>query len=289
MNHYCQSCRLTFKTIKNLERHQQTKSHIERVTNEAQTFYVCECGKKYNYRQSLYLHRKQCTYMGDRTTIVMQQEIEEIQTKMSEQQKQFEEEREIMKRQIEDLMEKYENNSISTTNNNNTTNNNTTNIGTQNNNVNIININAFGKENLDYITDGVLNECANKVYASIPTLIENIHFNPKHPENHNIKITNKKLPHASVMTEDKEWKLMDKNELIDNMMDTGYMLIDDNFKDDPTQFTEERRRQYRRYQENYEKEDKETMKRIKSDVQYAILNGTKKIHSKEPNKNQYKA
>jgi hypothetical protein len=203
----------------------------------------------------------------------MKQEIEQIQTKMSEQQKKFEEEREMMKRQIEDLMEKYE--SVVPT-----TNNTTTNIGTQNNNVNIININAFGQENLDYITDSVLKECANKVYASIPTLIENIHFNPKHPENHNVKITNKKLPHASVMSEDKEWKLMDKNELIDNMMDTGYMLIDDNFNENRTEFTEERRRQYRRYQENYEGEDKSTMKRIKSDVEYTILNGTKKIHSK---------
>ena len=282
----CEICDKTFTREQSYTRHLESDFHNKRKDKESMK-YACECGKTYSYRQSFHVHIRQCNYIDANPKITMKQEIEEIQTKMSEQQKQFEEEREIMKRQIEDLMEKYENNSISTTNNNNTTNNNTTNIGTQNN-VNI-HINAFGKENLDYITDGVLNECANKVYASIPTLIENIHFNPKHPENHNIKITNKKLPHASVMTEDKEWKLMDKNELIDNMMDTGYMLIDDNFKDDPTQFTEERRRQYRRYQENYEKEDKETMKRIKSDVQYAILNGTKKIHSKEPNKNQYKA
>lgn len=262
-----------------MERHRQTKSHIERASdNQEQKFHVCECGRMYNYRQSLYLHRKQCTQMNECPTKTMKQEIEQIQTKMSEQQKKFEEEREMMKRQIEDLMEKYE--SVVPT-----TNNTTTNIGTQNNNVNIININAFGQENLDYITDSVLKECANKVYASIPTLIENIHFNPKHPENHNVKITNKKLPHASVMSEDKEWKLMDKNELIDNMMDTGYMLIDDNFNENRTEFTEERRRQYRRYQENYEGEDKSTMKRIKSDVEYTILNGTKKIHSKAPNVN----
>ena len=277
---FCETCLSHFTRKTSFDKHNYSLKHIQRVQENAK--HKCECGKFYMSSSSLSTHRKSCTAVHPPANNNEFLKVTE-----------YEEEKEMIKRQIAELMEKYETLSTNittmapTTNNNNTTNNNTTNIGTQNN-VNI-HINAFGKENLDYITDGILNECANKVYASIPTLIENIHFNPKHPENHNIKITNKKLPHASVMTEDKEWKLMDKNELIDNMMDTGYMLIDDNFKDDPTQFTEERRRQYRRYQENYEKEDKETMKRIKSDVQYAILNGTKKIHSKEPNKNQYKA
>lgn len=269
---YCETCLSQFTRKTSFDKHNYSLKHIQRLQENAK--YKCECGKFYMSSSSLSTHRRSCpvVHPPENTQFL----------KVAE----YEEEKEMIKRQIAELMEKYETLSASNsttvvpTTTNNTTNNNTTNIGTQNNNVNIININAFGQENLDYITDSVLKECANKVYASIPTLIENIHFNPKHPENHNVKITNKKLPHASVMSEDKEWKLMDKNELIDNMMDTGYMLIDDNFNENRTEFTEERRRQYRRYQENYEGEDKSTMKRIKSDVEYTILNGTKKIHSK---------
>ena len=58
-------------------------------------------------------------------------------------------------------------------------------------------INAFGKENVEYLDDKTIAACIERVYKSIPAILEKIHFDPKHPENHNIKITNKKLPYAS--------------------------------------------------------------------------------------------
>ena len=76
-----------------------------------------------------------------------------------------------------------------------------------------ININAFGNENLEYIDDKAITECISRVYKSIPSLLEKIHFDPEHPENHNIKITNKKLPYASVMGNNKKWKTKKNNNI----------------------------------------------------------------------------
>ena len=39
-------------------------------------------------------------------------------------------------------------------------------------------INSFGKENTDYIDNKSFLACISKVYKSIPTLLEKIHFDP---------------------------------------------------------------------------------------------------------------
>ena len=68
----------------------------------------------------------------------------------------------------------------------NTTNNNYT----QNN---YIVINAFGSENLKYITNTYISNLINNgPMSSIPKLLKHIHFHPEHEENHNIQIPNKK-------------------------------------------------------------------------------------------------
>jgi len=47
---------------------------------------------------------------------------------------------------------------------------------------------VFGQENKDYITKAYLRKIILGHSRSVSTLIKHIHFNPEHPENHNIKI-----------------------------------------------------------------------------------------------------
>ena len=69
--------------------------------------------------------------------------------------------------------------------NTNTTINNTSNI--INNKINNeIKIVAFGKEDIDDITDKTYKTIMNRGYQSVPHLIKHIHFNKDNPENHNI-------------------------------------------------------------------------------------------------------
>ena len=56
---------------------------------------------------------------------------------------------------------------------------------------NTIIVNNFGNENLEYLTDKNYHNFLNLPTNGIPKMIEYIHFNPKHPENHNIRIKQK--------------------------------------------------------------------------------------------------
>lgn len=252
----CKECNKTFKRKDNYDRHMKSKLHERNMSNK----FVCECGKTYTYSQGLSRHKTTCKMLNSK---LMSNKIETLQ-----------QEKEEMKRQIEELLDKFSQFQGQSTVN---TTNNTHNIGTQNNIH--IHINAFGKENMDYITNEFMGECVKKIYNSVPSLLQKIHFDPEHPENHNIKITNKKLPHASVMSEDQQWKLVNKQDAIEDMIDKGYNMIDEKFREDPSIYTEEKRKNYRKYQDNYDNEDKDTLKRLKNDVEYVILNGTKEIHS----------
>jgi hypothetical protein len=87
---YCQSC--DFKCCKNSDwkRHLTTRKHIATdniLTNAAKSgaegvnMFMCECGKSYKHRQSLFSHRKQCKVMkNDELTDDTQKsnEVEEI-------------------------------------------------------------------------------------------------------------------------------------------------------------------------------------------------------------------
>lgn len=255
---YCDTCKCTFTKNYYLQKHYDSQKHKKRMNCDENTSrYICVCGKQYSHRQSFQVHKKKCNYKEEKKPILTdhEEEIERINDK-------HEREKAEMRRQIEKLIEKV----------GNTTNN----IENQNNNI-TININAFGNENMDYISDQYIIQCVNQIYGSIPTIIEKIHFDPAHPENHNIKITNKKLPHATIMCSDNKWKMVDREYAISALVDNGYSIIDEKFKEDPSKFTEERRKNYRRFQEYYDNEDKDTRRRVKNDVELVVLNGTKHI------------
>ena len=61
---------------------------------------------------------------------------------------------------------------------------------------------------------------------SVPTIIERIHFNPELPENHNICIKNYRTKLAKVFN-GKEWKTMDEDHLINELVNTYENLLED--------------------------------------------------------------
>lgn len=275
---YCNSCEIAFKSKKSFNSHLNTIKHKKCMNKEIKKKYICMCGKWYIHRSSLFSHRKVCTgemYIDEipddetnTATAPIEQQVEELKSTIEEERRRHDEEREELREQIKTLWEKFADNTKITNNN---TNSNNTNIDTQNNNV-TININAFGNENLDYITDKVIVKCIGRVYNSIPILIEKIHFDPKHPENHNIKITNRKLPYASVMTENNKWKTMDKNDAIDKMVVQGYDLLDTKYEDNKKHIQPYIQDRFEEFQTKYNKQDKKTLKTIKKQVELSILN-----------------
>ena len=60
---YCEKCNFNTSRKSHYEKHLLTQKHKYLQNNDAvatKKKYVCDCGKEYNYRQSLYNHRKTC-------------------------------------------------------------------------------------------------------------------------------------------------------------------------------------------------------------------------------------
>ena len=270
MDHKCNSCHISFKSNKCLQQHFKCKRHNDRINQETSfpSFACGCCGKKYFHRQSLRKHNSSCIVVPKQNeAIPSMQEI--IEHKMDEMKHAFDKERLEMKKEFEETMKEQINKILEK--HAGTTNNHTNNIETQN--INIININAFGNENTDYIDDKAILACIGRVYKSIPSLLEKIHFDPKHPENHNIKITNKKLPYASVMGNNKKWKTVDRKDAIEAMVLNGYNMLDEKYPENKEKIPANKQHNFEGFQSKFEAEDKELLKQIKTEVDMMVLNG----------------
>jgi hypothetical protein len=199
-----------------------------------------------------------CNQCSNTASVSTDNTIEELRKKLNI----YEKEHDEMKAQIAMLLDKHDTAAAGQTIN--TTNNNHNNI--------TININTFGNENTDYLDDKLIIDCIERVYKSIPTLIEKIHFDPKHPENNNIKITNKKLPYASVMGKNQKWKTVDRKNAIETMVYNGYNLLDLKYHENKQKLPLRKQQHFEGFQTKFENEDKMLIKQIKTDVEMMIMN-----------------
>ena len=176
-----------------------------------------------------------------------------------------------LKDKIEDLLIELSKNGVNTTNSNNTTN-----MTNSHNTIhNTININNYGNENTDYLKGDYLNNLLQGAFTAIPKLIENIHFNPQHPENHNIKITNKKEPYIKVRKNDK-WELQDKKETLETLVDDKYYLLEDHYAgvdENGLKISGETKRVMEKFIDKYS-EDKELQKDLQKKSEIVILNNS---------------
>lgn len=245
----CTICNIEFKSNANLQNHiNNSKLHAKRCNNEVT--YTCNCGRKYSHRQSLHMHKKKCQ-MKDSNG-------EEIHSRIAE-----------LEQQIEQLLlaQNTEKAPI-----NNTTNNNTT-IGTQNN-VHIT-VNAFGKENVDYITNKVCLQIVNQVFNSVPTAAQIVFFNPDHPENHNIKIPNKKEPYAMVMKDDQKWEMMDRKQAIAKMTQKSYNVVEDSYEKVHDKLHPYKRDNFLKFCDKMNDQDPTLIRRLHSELEMKVLGATR--------------
>ena len=88
------------------------------------------------------------------------------------------------------------------------------------------NILSYKKTDTDFITDNKISECMTKQYMSIPHLIKMVHFDPKHPENHNMYIGNIKDKYIFVYNGN-TWEIKDRNEVIDSLISEKEYILQD--------------------------------------------------------------
>ena len=86
-----------------------------------------------------------------------------------------------------------------------------------NNSVNV-HINNFGSENISHITTEVLDKCLMQLHGKgIANLITDTHFNPERPENHNIRMYNKRDKMLQVK-QNESWSIRSNDEILDFLM-----------------------------------------------------------------------
>jgi hypothetical protein len=137
--------------------------------------------------------------------------------------------------------------------------------------INNINMNILGRENLDMVTDDVKKELIKGPFKMMPKLVKMIYFNKKYPENHILKLVNK---NKEILKNHKKkgWEFVDKNETIDYILeDKNYQV--DNFYDTNTEiFSKMVKQTYENFRKMFDNGDKELWKQIKRDVDLLLWN-----------------
>ena len=180
------------------------------------------------------------------------------------------EEIEQMKLEIEEL----KNFKIQTQNNttNNTSHNNSHNK--INNSKNII-INNYGDENIKHLKYKDYVDILSTKYLSVPNLIEKIHFDSEHPENQNIKITNKKEPYLKIM-KDNKWQFVNKKNELLNLIDDKCFLIKEKYykilKKKKYNITEHQKEKIEEFMDKYKEDDKQVMLDLIERTELMLLN-----------------
>ena len=222
--------------------------------------YVCsKCSKVFTHRQSKYNHEKKyckAQQLCDQEKLL--QELENVKKEKEKQSKLITEMQQTHMKEIDNLLEK-----VGDTINN-------TYIKEQN-----IIINNYGQENIDYLTESYVKKLLRiHPSAAINLLIKNIHCHPKHPENHNIKITNKKLPYASIY-KDGDWIVEDKKKVIKDIVSTSYNMIDENYSESMN-INKNKKDTYKRFQKKYENDDKHLHKDLEKTAEILLMNNSNK-------------
>jgi hypothetical protein len=278
----CEICGVDFKEPRCYTAHLKSLKHKKTVDNKIENNHKCSCGKSYIHRQSLYNHQKTCQYKEDDSIQVQNQNLtkennemremihkkDQETDKMRERLDKTNREMDELRKQVETLMARGTGNTTNRNSHNNT------HIETQN----VIVVNSFGNENIEHLTDKIVCKLIQAgPFTCLPKIIERIHFDPEHPENHNIKVTNQKNNYAKIV-KDNKWITTNKKQAIDTMIQNGYGLLEEKYQDNKESISEFKQERFEDFQEKYADQDKDLMKTIKDEVDIALLNGTGKLH-----------
>ena len=209
------------------------------------------CNLIFSTKGHLSRHQKNsCVFLKQNDeTLVLKNELNK-QKKMNIK---LENEKKMLYKQIEQLLEKVGNTTINQTQN--------------------IILNNYGNEDLSHITDNLKNELLTVPYCSIPKLIEHVHFNDNKPENKNISLTNIRDNKIKIFSGDK-WVYKNKDETINDLVDEKYNIIDTHFENklDEDEVKIKTKHNYEKFRTFYDEKDKQLHETLKKQCELVLLN-----------------
>ena len=263
------------------EKHDEHKRTLTNEINKIEKHICFYCNNKFVNKSSLTRHTK--LYCKTKKQHEKEKEdkynelIEKIE-RIENNERKFENEINELKNQLnEEKMKNKKLNQIinKQTNIENTTNNITNNIENQNNNI-TLNLIAYGREDMNKIDVEYILQALKRGTSAIPIMTENIHFNLKYPEFHNVYISNMNQKYAMVYN-GRDWILRDKNDIIDNLYENKYDFLEEKFEDIYNKLSKSQQESFKRFikiQENAEtdKESLKIIKKIKQELKFLLYN-----------------
>lgn len=139
-----------------------------------------------------------------------------------------------------------------------------------------IQINPFGKENWDYLTNEEVITIMKGVNECVPELVKRLHFDNNHPENRNVKISNKKLPTIETF-DGVRWEAKPKIKTIDGWIKDTVDKLDneygDEFKQQASEFLSDLwTKKYGALMNEGDKDHSKVIREVRKSVEYTILN-----------------
>ena len=266
----CQLCNFNSKLLGNYKQHLKTKKHHDKINTNIQHIvssvmnqnepemnqnepqmnqpkkYSCDfCDEQFNTLPSKRRHElHRCKHRYDNAS---------YKKLFMEEKKLHQKEKKELIKQIEILLDKVGDTTI---NNNNTQN---------------IQLNSYGKEDLNHITDSMKTQMLKIPYGMIPKMIEAVHFNNDKPENKNIAFTNKKDNKIKVYTNDK-WIFKDKEEILTDLIDGKYFILDTHYDNVVENLNKTYKTSYEKFRTFYDENDKILHDQLKKDCELLLLN-----------------
>ena len=134
-----------------------------------------------------------------------------------------------------------------------------------------INLNYFGKENLEMITDDVKKELIKGPFKMMSKLMKLVYFNKKYPENHTLKMVNKNKDVMKIHNKN-GWELVDKKDTVEYILEDKNYEVDSFYDDNVKEFSQFANKTYINFRKLFDSRDKELWKQIKRDVDLLLWN-----------------
>ena len=170
------------------------------------------------------------------------------------------------KLEIAELKEKF----TKVTNNDNSKNK------TINNITNNVTINDFGSEKKEYISLKKKIQYIKEIYKCIPKYLEELHFNPNHPENQNVKWPNKKEDFCQVI-ENSKWVYKDKDDTYTKLKDQAFDELSGTYREHINRFEPRKQDRFEEFIEKYEAENKKLNKDLDKDIDILFLDAKNSV------------
>jgi len=237
---------------------------ISTKNTEKNSLFECEfCYKRFSRCDSLIRHQKgRCKNKSSNENMKELVKLLNEQLKESKEQlKQRDEQLNKRDRQIDELIKKSG-----------------MNIGTVNiqNNIKLL---SYGNTDVSHLTDNDYMKCLNHSNFCVPHLIEQIHFNPQKPENHNIYISNIKNNYVMLYDGDK-WILKDRDEAITNLLDEKEVILEQKLEEWIENGNEYPKimNKFKRYIDK--KENNKVLNKIKDEIKLVLFNNRQFVDKK---------